>query len=124
MAGFPAPPEMLVDVSRLEKEYYTRQPDLDDSNQLVSFGTSGHRGCSFRGSFNEAHILAIAQAICDYRRGEAVDGPLEEVADGTILIEIDFGRNASGIASQPDLLHVTSRPVGPRVSKESAPPLP
>ncbi len=76
LAGRPAPPEMLIDVSRLEREYFERQPDLDDINQMVSFGTSGHRGSPFRGTFTEAHILAITQAICDYRRARGTDGPL------------------------------------------------
>jgi phosphoglucomutase len=76
LAGKPAPKEMLVDVARLEREYYGRKPDLADPNQLVSFGTSGHRGSSLRGSFNEAHILAITQAICEYRGGQGTDGPL------------------------------------------------
>ena len=76
LAGRPAPPEILVDLARLEREYYARAPDLADPAQLVSFGTSGHRGSSLRGSFNEAHILAITQAICDYRRSRGTDGPL------------------------------------------------
>jgi len=76
LAGKPAPKEMLVDVARLEREYHGRKPDLADPNQLVSFGTSGHRGSSLRGSFNEAHILATTQAICEYRRGQGTDGPL------------------------------------------------
>ena len=76
LAGKPAPKELLVDVARLEKEYYERRPDLDDPNQLVSFGTSGHRGSPLRGTFNEAHILAITQAICEYRHGQGTDGPL------------------------------------------------
>ncbi|MGD0463909.1 MAG: phosphoglucomutase (alpha-D-glucose-1,6-bisphosphate-dependent) [Tepidisphaeraceae bacterium] len=76
LAGKPAPKEMLVDLARLEREYYERRPDLADPNQLVSFGTSGHRGSSLRGTFTEAHILAITQAICDYRRGRKIDGPL------------------------------------------------
>src|SRR4030095_13673198 len=59
-----------------EREYYERRPDLDDPNQIVSFGTSGHRGSALRGTFNEAHILAITQAICDYRRRQGADGPL------------------------------------------------
>jgi phosphoglucomutase len=67
---------MLVDVARLEREYHSRRPDLDDPNQLVSFGTSGHRGSSLHGSFTEAHILAITQAICDYRSAQGTDGPL------------------------------------------------
>ena len=76
LAGKPAPKEMLVDVSRLEHEYFERRPDLDDPNQLVSFGTSGHRGSPLRGSFTEAHILAITQAICDYRKAHSTSGPL------------------------------------------------
>src|SRR5262249_38206682 len=76
LAGKPATRDMLVDLAKLEREYYERKPDMEDSTQLVSFGTSGHRGSSLRGSFNEAHILAITQAICDYRRGQGTDGPL------------------------------------------------
>ena len=76
LAGQPAPREMLVDPARLEREYFERRPDLDDPNQMVSFGTSGHRGSPQRGTFTEAHILAITQAICDYRRGQGTDGPL------------------------------------------------
>ena len=75
-AGKPATKDMLVDLAKLEREYYARKPDVGDPTQLVSFGTSGHRGSSLRGSFNEAHILAITQAICDYRRGQGTDGPL------------------------------------------------
>jgi phosphoglucomutase len=76
LAGKPATPSMLVDLARLEREYYARQPDVTDANQLVSFGTSGHRGTSLNGTFTEAHILAITQAICDYRRSHGPDGPL------------------------------------------------
>jgi phosphoglucomutase len=76
LAGKPAPKVLLVDLARLEREYYERRPDVGDPTQLVSFGTSGHRGSSLRGSFNEAHILSISQAICDYRRGQGTDGPL------------------------------------------------
>ncbi len=76
LAGRPATKEMLVDVARLEREYFERRPDLGDPNQMVSFGTSGHRGSSLTGAFTEAHILAITQAICDYRRGYGTDGPL------------------------------------------------
>jgi len=76
LAGKPAPQSLLVDLARLEREYYERQPDAADPNQLVSFGTSGHRGSSLKGTFTEAHILAITQAICDYRRSKSVDGPL------------------------------------------------
>ena len=76
LAGHPAPPELLIDVARLEREYFDRRPDLGDPTQLVSFGTSGHRGSPRRGTFTEAHILAITQAICDYRRSAGTDGPL------------------------------------------------
>jgi len=76
LAGKPAPKEMLIDPAQLEREYFERRPDLDDPNQMVSFGTSGHRGSPFLGSFTEAHILAITQAICDYRRSQGTDGPL------------------------------------------------
>ena len=67
---------MLVDVARLEREYYERVPHVDDPEQLIHFGTSGHRGSPLTGSFNEAHITAVTQAICDYRRGRGVDGLL------------------------------------------------
>jgi phosphoglucomutase len=77
LAGKPAPKDMLVDVAALEREYYDRRPDLADPSQLVSFGTSGHRGSPLRGSFTEAHILAITQAICDYRQSRGTDGPLQ-----------------------------------------------
>ena len=76
LAGKPAPKTSLVDVDRLRKEYYARRPDITDRSQRVSFGTSGHRGSSLRGSFNEVHILAITQAICDYRAGRGISGPL------------------------------------------------
>jgi phosphoglucomutase len=76
LAGKPAPKTLLVDPARLEREYYDRKPDPGDSSQLVSFGTSGHRGSPLHGSFNEAHIVAITQAICEYRRGQGIDGPL------------------------------------------------
>ena len=65
LAGKPAPPELLIDVRQLEREYFERQPDLGDPNQLVSFGTSGHRGTPSAGTFTEAHILAIAQATAE-----------------------------------------------------------
>src|SRR5271170_1341729 len=76
LAGKPAPKEMLIDVARLDREYFDRKPDVSDRNQLVAFGTSGHRGSSLHGAFNEAHILAITQAICEYRKGQGIDGPL------------------------------------------------
>ncbi|HEV3061295.1 MAG TPA: phosphoglucomutase (alpha-D-glucose-1,6-bisphosphate-dependent) [Vicinamibacterales bacterium] len=76
LAGKPAPKALLIDPARLEQAYYECKPDAGDPNQRVSFGTSGHRGSPFRASFTEAHILAITQAICDYRRAQRIDGPL------------------------------------------------
>lgn len=76
LAGQLAPASVLIDVGALEQEYHERRPDLADPRQAVSFGTSGHRGTSLDGSFTEAHILAITQAICDYRRAQGIDGPL------------------------------------------------
>jgi len=76
LAGKPAPPEVLIDPEKLRREYYARQPDASDPAQRVSFGTSGHRGSALRGSFNEAHILAITQAICEYRSSQQIGGPL------------------------------------------------
>jgi len=76
LAGKPAPKTMLVDLARLERAYEECKPDAGDPNQRVSFGTSGHRGSPFRASFTEAHIAAITQAICDYRRAHTIDGPL------------------------------------------------
>src|SRR5437763_16720998 len=76
LAGKPAPADLLIDVGRLEREYHQRRPDVGDPRQLVSFGTSGHRGTSGNGTFNEAHILAIAQAICEYRKAQEIRGPL------------------------------------------------
>src|SRR2546430_2691495 len=75
-AGKPVPRELLVDLTRLEREYYERCPDWPDLNQLGSFGPSGPRASPLHGSFTEAHILAITQAICDYRHSQGIDGPL------------------------------------------------
>ena len=87
LAGKPAPKHLLVDLARLEREYYEREPDVGDPTQLVSFGTSGHRGSSLHGSFTAAHIAAITQAICDYRRGQGIDGPLYMGKDTHALSE-------------------------------------
>lgn len=76
MAGHPAPKSILANIPRLISDYYTRHPDLSDATNLVSFGTSGHRGSSAKGTFNEDHILAIVQAICDYRKDARINGPL------------------------------------------------
>ncbi len=76
LAGKPAPREVLTNIPRLVAEYYTRQPYADHPQERVVFGTSGHRGSSSSGTFNEAHLLAISQAICEYRRQQGIDGPL------------------------------------------------
>ncbi len=76
LAGKPAPRALLVDVPRLVTAYYTGVPDASAASQRVAFGTSGHRGASFDGSFNEWHVLAITQAICDYRQSRGITGPL------------------------------------------------
>ena len=117
LAGKPAPKELLVDVARLEKEYFERRPDVEDPNQLVSFGTSGHRGSPQRGTFNEAHIFAITQAICEYRHGQGTDGPLymgkdthavSEPAQRTAL-EVLAANNVDTIIQQDD--GITPTPV-------------
>jgi phosphoglucomutase len=117
LAGKPAPKEMLVDVARLESEYFERRPDLEDPNQRVSFGTSGHRGSPFNGSFTEAHILAITQAICDYRRAHGTDGPLFMGKDTHALsgpaqrtaLEVLAANNVETVIQQSDA--VTPTPV-------------
>jgi phosphoglucomutase len=117
LAGKPAPKSMLVDLARLEKEYFDRQPDVDDPNQLVSFGTSGHRGTSLRGTFNEAHVLAITQAICEYRRGQGTTGPLYMGKDTHALsapaqrtaLEVLAANNVETVIQQDD--GVTPTPV-------------
>ena len=87
LAGKPAPKELLVDIEKLRKEYYTRKPDITNNAERVSFGTSGHRGSSLRGGFNETHVLAIAQAICDYRTQQGISGPLYMGKDTHALSE-------------------------------------
>ncbi len=117
LAGKVARKEMLVDVGRLQQDYFNRQPDVGDPNQLVIFGTSGHRGSPLRGTFTEAHILAITQAICDYRLGHGVDGPLYMGKDTHALsnpaqctaIEVLAGNNVETIIQKDD--GVTPTPV-------------
>ncbi len=90
LAGKPAPRSLLVNVPRLVAAYFAVKPDPADPLQRVSFGTSGHRGSSFAGSFNEDHILATAQAICDYRAGQGIAGPLYLGMDTHALSEPAF----------------------------------
>src|SRR5215469_8007487 len=117
LAGKPAPRELLIDPVRLEAAYFERRPNLEDRNQLVSFGTSGHRGTPLNGTFTEAHILATTQAICDYRRQHGTDGPLYMGKDTHALsapaqrtaLEVLAANNVETIIQQDD--GVTPTPV-------------
>jgi phosphoglucomutase len=111
LAGKPAPAGMLVDLARLEREYYERRPELADPNQLVSFGTSGHRGSSLNGTFTEAHILAITQAICDYRRSQNINGPLQMGKD-THALSAPAQRTALEVLAANDVETVIQRDDG------------
>jgi len=111
LAGKPAPKSVLVDLASLEREYYGRKPELSDPAQLVSFGTSGHRGSSLRGSFNEAHIAAITQAICDYRRAHGIDGPLHMGKDTHALSE-PAQRTALEVLAANDVDTILQRDAG------------
>lgn len=91
LAGKPAPRRLLVNIPRLVAAYYTYQPDPENPAEQVSFGTSGHRGTSFECSFNEAHILAVCQALCEYRQAEGITGPLFVGMDTHALSEAAFG---------------------------------
>ncbi len=91
LAGKPAPRSLLVNIPRLVAAYYTYQPDPENPAEQVSFGTSGHRGTSFERSFNEAHILAVCQALCEYRQAEGITGPLFVGMDTHALSEAAFG---------------------------------
>src|ERR1700675_4652093 len=90
LAGKPADPSMLANIPRLVTAYFAGQPDPKVAAQRVAFGTSGHRGSAFNNAFNEAHILAISQALCDYRRRAGIDGPLFIGIDTHALAESAF----------------------------------
>lgn len=90
LAGKEAPRSILVNVPRLVTAYYTLRPDVNEKSQRVAFGTSGHRGSSIRRSFNEFHILAVTQAICDFRKTSGIDGPLFLGMDTHALSEPSF----------------------------------
>jgi phosphoglucomutase len=117
LAGKPAPKTLLLDLTSLEREYFERQPDIADPHQLVSFGTSGHRGSPLKGTFTEAHLLAITQAICDYRLSHGVDGPLYMGKDTHALsgtaqrtaLEVLAGNNVEIVIQKDD--GVTPTPV-------------
>ena len=111
LAGKPAPADILIDVDRLTDAYFDKQPDVDDTEQLVSFGTSGHRGSSLSGSFNEPHILAITQAICDYRRQEGTTGPLFLGKD-THALSLPAQRTAIEVLAANGVLTVMQRDDG------------
>ncbi|AZO41597.1 alpha-D-glucose phosphate-specific phosphoglucomutase [Mesorhizobium sp. M7D.F.Ca.US.005.01.1.1] len=90
LAGKPAPPDMLVNVAKLVTAYYSQAPDPSNPLQRVAFGTSGHRGSAFERTFNEAHVLAISQAICLYRERQGIDGPIFIGIDTHALSEPAF----------------------------------
>jgi phosphoglucomutase len=90
LASKPPPQDLLIDVDNIRGEYYARKPDFTDRAQRVAFGTSGHRGSSLHGSFNETHVLAITQAICDYRTSQGISGPLYIGKDTHALSEPAF----------------------------------
>jgi len=133
LAGKPAPKAMLVDLGRLEREYYGRVPDANDPDQRVSFGTSGHRGSPLAGSFNEAHVAAVTQAVCDYRRSQGIEGPLylgkdthaisgpaqctalEVLAANAVetIIQRDDGVTPTPVISRAILVHNRSHPGRP-----------
>jgi phosphoglucomutase len=108
-AGQPAAPGDLVNVAKLVTAYYTVHPDPDDAAQRVSFGTSGHRGSAFTATFNEDHILATTQAICDYRAGAGIDGPLYLGADTHALAEPAQASALEVLAANGVLVLVDSR---------------
>lgn len=99
LAGKEAPQDVLVNVARLVTAYYSQTPDPTDPAQRVSFGTSGHRGSSFDGSFNEHHVLAVTQAICMYRRKQGIDGPLFVGIDSHALSEPAFATTMEVLAA-------------------------
>src|SRR5436190_18976699 len=99
LAGQPPPPSMLADIPRLITLYYALKPDAGEAAQCVSFGTSGHRGSSLNGSFNEDHILAITQAICQYRAENGVTGPVFLAKDTHALSEPAFATSLEVLAA-------------------------
>src|SRR3954447_15147797 len=132
LAGKPAPRELLIDVAALERAYYDRTPDVSNKNQLVSFGTSGHRGTSLDSTFTDAHIAAITQAICEYRKANGIDGPvmmgkdthaLSRVAERTalevlagngvdVMIQRDDGFTPTPVVSHAILTYNKGRKTG------------
>ena len=109
MAGKPADPSILVNVPKLVTAYYEVQPDPTVPAQRVAFGTSGHRGSSFDGSFNEWHILAITQAICQYRKQQNIDGPLFLGMDTHALSEPAFASALEVLAANDVEVHACGK---------------
>lgn len=117
LAGKPAPRNLLVDLNRLERDYHEKRPDPSNPNQRVSFGTSGHRGTSGKATFTEAHILAITQAICEYRHRQGTTGPLYMGKDSHALsgpaqrtaLEVLAANNVTAVIQRAD--GITPTPV-------------
>ena len=109
LAGKPAPVAMLVNVPRLVTAYYAERPDPSVAAERVAFGTSGHRGCAFTRSFNEAHILAVTQAICLYRAGQGIDGPLFLGIDTHALAEPAFASALEVLAANGVVVMIDDR---------------
>ena len=108
LAGKPADPSRLVNLPRLVAAYYTERPDPSVPQQRVSFGTSGHRGSSFACSFNESHVLAIAQAICGYRKERRIDGPLFLGIDTHALSEPAARTTLEVLAANDVAVHIAA----------------
>ena len=112
LAGKPPPHELLISVAEVEGAYYDRHPDPDDPAQRVAFGTSGHRGASLRSAFNEDHILAITQAICEYRATQGIDGPLYMGKD-THALSAPAQRSALEVLAAHGVTTIIQRDDGP-----------
>ena len=106
LAGQKAPPELLVDVDKLNNAYFENAPDLAEPTQRVAFGTSGHRGSSFQNTFNEAHILAICQALSEYRHAQKISGPLFIGIDTHALSQPAFETAVEVFAANDVAVHV------------------
>ena len=118
LAGKPAPQSILTNIPRLVSNYYALAPDAGVDSQRVSFGTSGHRGSANRYSFNEAHILAISQAVCEFRASSGINGPLFLGMDTHALSELTAISTQVSVTGQFSSIlmvgHVTSRTFGAR----------
>ena len=106
LAGKPAQQNILVNIPKLVTAYYTGIPDPSVTEEKVSFGTSGHRGSSFKNSFNENHILAITQAICLYRKEQKIDGPLYLGFDTHALSAPAYATTMEVLAANLSLIHI------------------